>query len=122
MKEVKKLLSECYVLWDLYQENPCYSEKQYGYLNDEIEDVEVGCLKTTTNDSDYAERLRKDKFVISKEESINLMEHRIKTIYSEIRELNDTRENRLNFIKNFNFSILEDIDIIKIIRILDNHG
>lgn len=88
MDEVRILLDKCYELWDLYQIGNPYSDKEYGYLNDEIEDVEVGYFKTPFDelDSDYSERLREANFTMTKEDAINTLQHRIQNILEEIND------------------------------------
>jgi hypothetical protein len=63
-----------------------YSEKEYGYLNDEIEDVQVGFFKDEDLDSDYAERLREEGFELTAEEAYNILSHRIDSINEELEE------------------------------------
>lgn len=64
-----------------------YPDKQYGYLCDEIEDVEIGFYKDDSVDSDYAERLRKESFSLTEIEACNILYHRVTEIedyYNEI--------------------------------------
>jgi len=57
-----------------------YADKEYGWLCDELEDVEVGFYKDESIDSGYAERLREENYTLTEEEAINILEHRIESI------------------------------------------
>jgi len=57
-----------------------YSEKEYGYLQDELENVEVGYFKDDSVDSDYAEELREQGFTMNLQEAIDTLEHRLDSI------------------------------------------
>jgi hypothetical protein len=61
-----------------------YSDKEYGYLADELEDVEVGYFKDEVVDSDYANRLREEGFTLTKQEAIDILSHRIGSIEDEL--------------------------------------
>jgi len=61
-----------------------YSEKEYGYLADELEDVEVGYFKDKVVDSDYANRLREEGFTLTKQQAIDILSHRIESIKEEL--------------------------------------
>lgn len=57
-----------------------YADKEYGWLCDELEDVEVGFFKDDGADSSYAEKLREKNYELTEEEAINILEHRIESI------------------------------------------
>ena len=57
-----------------------YPEKQYSWLCDEIEDVQVGYYKDEDVNSDYANNLRKEEYTLTEKEAIILLENRIESI------------------------------------------
>lgn len=57
-----------------------YSDKEYGWLCDELEDVEVGFYKDKSVDSSYAETLRKKNFKLAEQDAIDILQHRIESI------------------------------------------
>jgi hypothetical protein len=91
MKNLQKLLDKSLEYHNGYIRNNGkleYSERNYGYLCHEIEDVQVGYLKLPFNevDSDYSEELRKDNFTLTEEEATVMLTHRIDVINEELKE------------------------------------
>ena len=87
---LENLLTEAFELLDAHINNGGildYSDKEYGYLNDEVEDVQVGYFKDEDLDSSYAERLREEGFELSLDEAIDILEHRLSSIDEEMKEL-----------------------------------
>lgn len=83
MKEIELLYNKALYLHSNYignLGNLDYADKEYGWLSDELEDVEIGFFKDDSIDSDYAERLRKQKFTLTEEEAIDILTHRIESI------------------------------------------
>lgn len=83
MLNIKILLEKANYLHSNYIGNEGsldYPNKQYGYLCDDIEDVEVGFYKDESLDSDYAERLRVKNYSINELEAIGILAHRINEI------------------------------------------
>lgn len=66
-----------------------YSDKEYGYLIDEIEDVEVGYYKKTSAevDSTHAEELRAENFSMTADDAITTLTHRIESIEEELADI-----------------------------------
>ncbi|MBP6424134.1 MAG: hypothetical protein KA278_00275 [Flavobacterium sp.] len=60
-----------------------YSEKQYGYLSDEIEMVEIGYLKQEP-ESDYSIELFTKKFTLNFDEAKTILSTRIYRINLEL--------------------------------------
>lgn len=86
-KKVKELLDKANYLFYNHisnRGNLDYSEKEYGYLVEAIEDVEVGYFKDESVDSGYAERLRDEGFSLTEQEAIQTLELRIKNIEEEV--------------------------------------
>lgn len=86
-KKVRELYDKAYHLFNNYIGNNGkldYSDKEYGYLVDELEDVEVGYFKDESVDSDYAKRLRDEGFTMTEQEAIDTLQHRIESIEEEV--------------------------------------
>ena len=86
-QKVRELYDKAYHLFNNYIGNKGkldYSDKQYGYLVDELEDVEVGYFKDESVDSEYAERLRDKGFTMTEQEAIDTLQHRIESIEEEV--------------------------------------
>lgn len=86
-KKVRELYDKAYHLFNNYIGNNGkldYSDKEYGYLADELEDVEVGYFKDESVDSDYAKRLRDEGFTMTEQEAIDTLQHRIESIEEEV--------------------------------------
>ena len=84
---LEALLTEAFDLLDAHINNggPLdYSDKKYGYLNDEVEDVQVGYFKDDDLDSSYAEELREEGFEMDLQDAIDTLEHRLSSISEEI--------------------------------------
>ncbi len=87
-KRVYQLLEVAFLLFNGYNGNEGtldYSDKEYGYLSDEIEDVEVGFFRRAV-DSDYAGRLYDEGYTITEQEAVNTLIHRIDSIIDEIKD------------------------------------
>ena len=85
-KEVRELWHEALELHNNYYGNEGklqYSDKEYGYLSDELEEVEVGYFKVP-GDSDYAEELLAEGFNMSAQEAYDVLKHRISSIREEL--------------------------------------
>jgi len=85
METVQDYLDRAFELFEAYIGNEGtldYPDKEYGWLSDEIEDVQVGYFKEGYDvvDSDYAERLREKNFTMTEEQAIATLSHRIDSI------------------------------------------
>lgn len=58
-----------------------YPEKEYTWLVEAIEEVEIGYLKQDA-DSDFSIQLQEEGFTMTAEEAISSLETRIKSIHS----------------------------------------
>jgi hypothetical protein len=86
--EIVKLLDRSFELFNGHINNGGkldYSEKEYGYLSDEIEDVQVGYLKDEDVDGSYADRLREEGFKMTEDDAYNTLKHRIESIEDELQ-------------------------------------
>jgi len=82
------LLTEAFDLLDSHVNNGGlldYSQDEYEYLNDEVEEVQVGYFKEV--DSSYAEELREEGFEMDLQEAIDTLEHRLSSIDEGMKEL-----------------------------------
>lgn len=87
MKEIESLFAQAYALFTDHVDMGGmldYSEKEFGYLSDELTDVEIGFFKVSEDDSDYGKRLRKKNFSLTEEEAVNILKHRIEFIGQEL--------------------------------------
>lgn len=86
--DVKKLYDEAMELFNQYYENDGtleYSDKEYGYLNDALDEVAVGYFENAP-DGTYQEELENEGFKLSAEEAYDILDHRIKMIREELDE------------------------------------
>lgn len=81
-KEAEKLL-QSHVNMDGKLE---YSEKEYGYLSDDLDHVDIGYYKKKP-DGTYQEELSEDGYKLTEKEAVKMLTHRIKSIKSEISGL-----------------------------------
>jgi hypothetical protein len=89
VKHVEMLVKEMTELYNAHISNGGnvdYSEKEYGYLSDEIEDIQVGFLRLDEYeiDSDYAQGLRDQGFEMTHDQAVKLANHRIDSVKSSI--------------------------------------
>jgi hypothetical protein len=89
VKHVEMLVEEMTELYNAHISNGGnvdYSEKEYGYLSDEIDDIQVGFLRLGRDkvDGSYAERLRDVGFEMTYNQAVELANHRIDSVKSSI--------------------------------------
>jgi hypothetical protein len=88
MEKVKQLYEIAMLLFNSHVNNTAncgsldYSDKEYGYLSDALDEVKIGCFKQEA-DGDREEYLVNQKFSLTEQEGIELLALRIGRVMEE---------------------------------------